>query len=116
MYHPLAFVLAVAHIAAAIALLNGLLTTMGQAKIAASAIESMARQPEARGPITTNMFIGLAMAETSGIYGFVIAILILFVRPLISPFRDDLMTPVVTESASTLAVVCELAACLSCCI
>jgi hypothetical protein len=31
------------------------------------------------------------MAETSGIYGFVIAILILFVRPLIGPFVDQLM-------------------------
>jgi F-type H+-transporting ATPase subunit c len=96
MYHPLAFVLAVAHIAAAIALLNGLLTTIGQAKITAAAIESMARQPESRGPITTNMFIGLAMAETSGIYGFVIAILMLFVRPLINPFITELMRPVAT--------------------
>jgi F-type H+-transporting ATPase subunit c len=91
MSHPLAFALAVAHIAAAIALLNGILTTIGQAKIVEAAIVSMARQPEARGPITTNMFIGLAMAETSGIYGFVIAILILFVNPLIRPFVDQLM-------------------------
>ena len=91
MSHPLAFVLAVAHIAAVVALLNGLLTTLGQAKIAAAAIESIARQPEARGPLTTNMFVGLAMAETSGIYGFVIAILILFARPLISPFVEYLM-------------------------
>jgi F-type H+-transporting ATPase subunit c len=91
MNHPLAYVLAFAHIAAAIALLNGVLTTLGQGNVAAKAIESVARQPEARGPITTNMFIGLAMAETSGIYGFVIAILILFVRPLINPFLDQLM-------------------------
>ena len=90
MQHPLAFVLAVAHIAAVIALLNGVLTTMGQAKIAAAAIESIARQPEARGPIATNMFVGLAMAETSGIYGFVIAILILFARPLIDNFIPHL--------------------------
>lgn len=37
----LALIMAVAHIAAAIALLNGLLTTFGQARIAAQAIESM---------------------------------------------------------------------------
>jgi len=91
MTHPLALVLAAAHIAAVIALLNGLLTTLGQAKIAAAAIEGIARQPEARGPITTNMFVALAMAETSGIYGFVIAILILFARPLVGPFVDYLM-------------------------
>jgi F-type H+-transporting ATPase subunit c len=91
MYHPLAYVLAFAHITAAIALLNGILTTLGQGHIAAKAIESVARQPEARGPITTNMFIGLAMAETSGIYGFVIAILILFAHPMVTPFIDQLM-------------------------
>jgi len=86
MQHPLAFVLAFAHLAAVIALLNGFITTLGQAKVAAAAIESIARQPEARGPITTNMFVGLAMSETSGIYGFVVAILILFARPLIDSF------------------------------
>jgi F-type H+-transporting ATPase subunit c len=109
MYHPLAFVLAAAHIGAAIALLNGILTTLGQGNVAAKAIESVARQPEARGAITTNMFIGLAMAETSGIYGFVIAILILFVRPLISPFIDQLMTPVASPLVSS---VCEVMTCL----
>ncbi|MFA5450130.1 MAG: ATP F0F1 synthase subunit C, partial [Clostridia bacterium] len=47
MNEPLAFIIAVAHIAAAIALLNGILTTLGQGNIAATAIESIARQPEA---------------------------------------------------------------------
>ncbi|MCL2189435.1 MAG: ATP synthase F0 subunit C [Defluviitaleaceae bacterium] len=108
MYHPLAFVLAFAHIAAAIALLNGILTTIGQGNVAAKAIESIARQPEARGPITTNMFIGLAMAETSGIYGFVIAILILFVRPLIGPYLEYLTNP----RFPVVQTVCELVTCL----
>jgi hypothetical protein len=41
------------------------------------------------------MFIGLAMAETSGIYGLVIAILILFVHPLLpADFVTHLMTAV----------------------
>ena len=64
----LGFVIGMAHIAAAIALLNGLLTTLGQGKIAAQAIESIARQPEAADSIRSTMFVGLAMAETSGIY------------------------------------------------
>lgn len=72
------------HIAAAIALLNGLLTTFGQAKIVAQAIESIARQPEATDSIRSVMFIGLAMAETSGIYGLVIAIIMLFANPLVT--------------------------------
>ena len=85
---PLAFIIAVAHIAAAIALLNGVLTTLGQGKIAATAIESIARQPEAAGAVTSNMFIGLAFAETSGIYGLLIAIIMLFANPLIPIYLE----------------------------
>ena len=80
----LGLVIAAAHISAAICLLNGLLTTFGQAKICAQAIESMARQPEAADSIRSTMFIGLAMAETSGIYGLLIAIIMLFANPLIN--------------------------------
>jgi F-type H+-transporting ATPase subunit c len=71
-------------IAAAIAVLNGITTAIGQARVAAVAIESIARQPEARGSITSTMFVGLAMAETSGIYGLVISILLLFANPLVN--------------------------------
>ena len=83
MQDPLAFIIAVAHISATIALLNGLLTTLGQGKIAVAAIESIARQPEAAGTLSNTMFIGLAMGETSGIYGLLIAIIMLFANPLI---------------------------------
>jgi len=82
----LGLIISAAHIAAAISLLNGLLTTFGQAKIASQAIESMARQPEAADNIRTSMFIGLALAETSGIYGLLIAIIMLFANPLINTF------------------------------
>ena len=82
----LATVMAAAQIAAAIALLNGLLTALGQARVASQAIESIARQPEARGAITSTMFVGLAMSETSGIYGIVIAIIILFANPFVPVF------------------------------
>ena len=80
---PLALIVAVAHIAAVLALFNGVITTLGQAKIAVAAIESIARQPEAAGSVTNTMFVGLALAETSGIYGLLIAIIILFANPLI---------------------------------
>ena len=84
---PLAVIIIVAHIAATIALFNGFLTTIGQAKIAAAAIESIARQPEAADSIRTSMFVGLAMAETSGIYGLIIAIIMLFANPLITIYQ-----------------------------
>jgi len=86
MLDPLAFVFAAGQFAAAIALLNGLFTAVGQARVAAQAIESIARQPEARGAITGTMFVGLAMSETSGIYGLLIAIILLFANPLVNQF------------------------------
>jgi len=84
MFEGLAFVIATAQIAAAIALLNGIVTGLAQGRIISTAIESVARQPEARGSITGTMFVGLAMAETSGIYGMVIAIILLFANPLVN--------------------------------
>ena len=84
----LAIMIGLVHIAAAIALLNGLLTTFGQAKVASTAIESMARQPEAADDIRSTMFIGLALSETSGIYGLLIAIIMLFANPLVNRMFD----------------------------
>jgi len=90
MFDPLAFVIATAQLASAIALLNGLLTAIGQARVASQAIESIARQPEARGNITGAMFIGLAMSETSGIYGLLISIIMLFANPLVTIFLNNM--------------------------
>ena len=50
-----ASVVGVIHIAAAIALLNGLFTTFGQSKVACQAMESIARQPEAADDIRSAM-------------------------------------------------------------
>ena len=82
----LATIISVVHIAAAIALMNGIFTTFGQSKIVVQAIESMARQPEVADDIRSSMFVGLAMAETSGIYGLLIAIIMLFANPLVTTF------------------------------
>ena len=89
--NPLAFVMAVAYIAATVAIFNGFLTTFAQARIACAAIDGIARQPEARGPITTAMFASLAMAETAGIYGLVVAIIILFPNPILNQFYQYLL-------------------------
>jgi len=84
--NPVAFVMAFAYIAATVAVFNGFLTTFAQAKIAVAAIDGIARQPEARGPITTAMFASPAMAETAGIYGLVVSIIILFPNPILTNF------------------------------
>ena len=82
----LANVIVAGQYAAAMAVFAGILTTIGQGNIAGKAIESMARQPEARGSINTAMIISLAMAETNGIYGLVVSMLLLFVNPLLDRF------------------------------
>ena len=79
-------VYAFGQIAAGIAVLTGAFTAIGQGNIAGKAIESIARQPEAKGSVSTTMFIGLAMAETGGIYGLFVAMILLFANPLVSQF------------------------------
>jgi F-type H+-transporting ATPase subunit c len=43
------------------------------------AMQGLARNPEARGPIMTNMLIGIGLAEAIGIYAFVIALILAMV-------------------------------------
>jgi len=83
MQDSLAFIIAVSHITAVCALFVGFITCLAQAKIIVAAMESITRQPEVAGDIRTTMFVGVAMAETAGIYGLLVAIIILFANPLI---------------------------------
>lgn len=53
---------------------------LGEGKVAATALEGMARQPEAANALRTNMILGMAITETTGIYSFVIALLLIFVK------------------------------------
>ena len=89
--NALAWIMVAAHIAAALALYNGILTTIGQAKVACSALEGIARNPEAKGAMSTALFVGIGAAETSGVYGFVISFLILFMNPLVNTFVSTIM-------------------------
>jgi F-type H+-transporting ATPase subunit c len=40
------------------------------------AMQGLARNPEARGPIMTNMILAIAMAEAIGIYALIVAIIL----------------------------------------
>ena len=51
---------------------------LGEGNAVAKALEGMARQPEAAGTLRTNMILGCAVTETTGIYSLVISLLILF--------------------------------------
>ena len=54
---------------------------IGEGNAVASACEAIGRQPEAKSDVTSTMIMGCAIAETTGIYSLVIAILLIFVAP-----------------------------------
>ena len=67
------------YIGAGFAVFTGFAAAFAEGNVAAHALDAMARQPEIAGRLTTTMIIGQAISETTGIYGFITAILILFV-------------------------------------
>lgn len=67
-------------IGAGIAVLTGLGAGIGIGIATSKATEAIARQPEADGKISKALILGCALAEATAIYGFVIALLLLFVK------------------------------------
>lgn len=53
---------------------------IGEGNAVGKALEAMARQPEMAGNLRTNMILGCAITETTGIYSLVIALLLMFVK------------------------------------
>ena len=51
---------------------------IGEGNAVGKALEAMARQPEMASTLRTNMILGCAVTETTGIYSLVISLLILF--------------------------------------
>ena len=76
-----AIVMAGSAIGAGPAMIAGIGPGIGQGFAAGKAAEAVGRQPEAKGDVTSTMLFGCAVAESTGIYGLVIALLLLFVDP-----------------------------------
>ena len=51
---------------------------LGEGNAVSHALDGIARQPEAAGDLRTNMILGCAVTETTGIYARVVSLLILF--------------------------------------
>ena len=66
---------------AGMAMIAGIGPGIGEGNAVAKACEAIGRQPESKGAVTTTMLMGCAVAETTGLYALVIAILLLFVAP-----------------------------------
>ncbi|KXS45320.1 MULTISPECIES: ATP synthase F0 subunit C [Halobacteroidaceae] len=68
---------------AGIAMIAGIGSGIGQGYAAGKATEAVARQPEAQGDITRTMLLGQAVAESTGIYALVIALVLVFANPFL---------------------------------
>ena len=51
---------------------------IGEGNAVGKALEGMARQPEMASTLRTNMILGCAVTETTGIYSLIVALLCLF--------------------------------------
>ena len=82
----LGIILGCCALGAGTAMIAGIGPGIGEGNAVASACEAIARQPESKGSVTTTMLMGCAIAETTGIYGFVVALILLFGNPFIKYF------------------------------
>ncbi len=78
-----AIVLAASAVGAGLAMIAGLGPGIGEGYCGGKAVEAVGRQPEASGTITKQMIIGDALAETTGLYSLIIALLLMYANPFI---------------------------------
>lgn len=75
-------ILACSAIGAGLAMIAGIGPGVGQGIAAGHGAAAVGRNPGAKGTIMSTMLLGQAVAETTGLYGLLIAMLLLFVKPL----------------------------------
>ena len=78
-----AMVLTGSAIGAGLAMIAGVGPGIGQGFAAGKGAEAVGRQPEAQGDIIRTMLLGCAVAELTGIYGLVVALILLFANPFV---------------------------------
>ena len=74
-----AIVLAGSAIGAGLAMIAGI----GPGIAAGQGAAAVGRNPGAKSDITSTMLLGQAVAETTGLYGFVVALILMFVNPFL---------------------------------
>ncbi len=83
-----ALILACSAIGAGLAMIAGIGPGIGQGYAAGKGAEAVGRQPEAQSDVVRTMLLGAAVAETTGIYGLIVAIILLFANPLITRYMQ----------------------------
>ena len=56
----------------------------GESRIAAASMDALARQPDESESITRNLFVSLAMVESTAIFCLVIGLILLFANPFVT--------------------------------
>ena len=75
-------IMACSAIGAGLAVIAGIGPGVGQGIAAGYAASAVGRNPGAQGAIRSTMLLGQAVAETTGLYGFTVALLLMFLKPL----------------------------------
>ena len=76
------FISAMSAIGAGIAMIARVGHCVGQGIAAGYGASAVGRNPGAKSDITSTMLLGQAVAETTGLYGLVVALILLFANPL----------------------------------
>ncbi len=74
-------ILAGCAIGAGLAMIAGIGPGIGEGNAVAKACEAIGRQPECKSDVTSTMLLGCAVAETTGLYGLIVGILLIFYAP-----------------------------------
>ena len=61
--------------------LGSMCPALGEGRAVATALTSLAQQPDASSTITRTLFVGLAMIESLAIYCFVVSMILIFANP-----------------------------------
>lgn len=61
---------------------------LGEGRAVSQALSSIAQQPDSSNTITRTLFVGLAMIESTAIYCFVVAMILLFANPFWQHFTQ----------------------------
>nr|WP_053954736.1 ATP synthase F0 subunit C [Inediibacterium massiliense] len=77
------FVLAASAIGAGISMIAGIGPGIGQGYAAGKGAEAVGRRPKLQSTVIKTMLLGQAVAQTTGIYALIIALLLLFANPLL---------------------------------
>ena len=80
------FIYGCSAIGAGLAMIAGIGPGVGQGIAAGHGASAVGRNPGAKGDVMSTMLLGQAVAETTGLYGLVIALLLFYANPLLNRF------------------------------